>query len=542
MHWTQDDERIQAAFRAMQPKYTDELVMITGYVDPATGLVATDPLTGLSPGQIWLHDEALRTSVPALIGEGMRAYTRASGVRCETGINSSGLRVAIQPVADAVNAPVVAQYHAAGQSAQYIQGNQFTPGLLVPWTSEVGGSEGLNVYVVPITHGTTTITGHIALTLPGSASESRQAVVYWDVSDGALGVVYGTTSTQPASLFTLETAAAIALGDTDRIRLGAVLLTNGMTNLNYNTTTFYDCRDFLTLESGGAVDATDVTYTPSTPSDWGVVPTTTQEGLDTLASGGAGGTSGAKTRVVGTLLYDLTLASADRFDTSNTPDFGTTGLASGYDWIEIVIERAASTVSAATDFAYILFNNDSTLTNYRRQAEEASSGAGSFGAADDAIIANVTGATALANNLSTVRILLPNYTTADHKQAYGTQIARSAASGQEIAQWGVWWESTSAITRVQVQPDGYSTDKFATGSRMRIYGWKQEAVGGGAIYSSANVSNPPTDAELDSAFGTPATVGAGFLGVVNDNGAGTNEYLCWSDGTNWFYATGTLAT
>lgn len=60
--------------------------------------------------------------------------------------------------------------------------------------------------------------------------------------------------------------------------------------------------------------------------------------------------------------------------------------------------------------------------------------------------------------------------------------------------------------------------------------------------STADVSSPPTDAELDSAFGTPATVGAGFIGIVNDNNTGTAEYLCWSDGTNWFYAAGTKAT
>lgn len=61
-------------------------------------------------------------------------------------------------------------------------------------------------------------------------------------------------------------------------------------------------------------------------------------------------------------------------------------------------------------------------------------------------------------------------------------------------------------------------------------------------YSEANTSNPPTDAELDSAFGTPASVGKGFFGVVNDNGAGTAEYWCWSDGTNWWFISGTKAT
>lgn len=61
-------------------------------------------------------------------------------------------------------------------------------------------------------------------------------------------------------------------------------------------------------------------------------------------------------------------------------------------------------------------------------------------------------------------------------------------------------------------------------------------------HSTADVSNPPTDAELDAEFGTPATVGAGFRATIDDNGAGTNHYLVWSDGTNWIIHTGTIAT
>lgn len=59
--------------------------------------------------------------------------------------------------------------------------------------------------------------------------------------------------------------------------------------------------------------------------------------------------------------------------------------------------------------------------------------------------------------------------------------------------------------------------------------------------SNDDVSTPPTDAELDTAFGTPATVGFGFVGVLNDNGADSNAYLCFSTGSSWFYAVGTLA-
>lgn len=64
----------------------------------------------------------------------------------------------------------------------------------------------------------------------------------------------------------------------------------------------------------------------------------------------------------------------------------------------------------------------------------------------------------------------------------------------------------------------------------------------GLPLSTANVSNPPTDAELDAAFGTPAQVGAGFVSLVDDNGAGTAGYVVWSDGANWWYVGGTKAT
>lgn len=59
--------------------------------------------------------------------------------------------------------------------------------------------------------------------------------------------------------------------------------------------------------------------------------------------------------------------------------------------------------------------------------------------------------------------------------------------------------------------------------------------------STDDVSSPPTDAELDSAFGTPATVGTGFIGVVDDAGAGSAFYVCCSDGTNWWYSAMTKA-
>lgn len=65
--------------------------------------------------------------------------------------------------------------------------------------------------------------------------------------------------------------------------------------------------------------------------------------------------------------------------------------------------------------------------------------------------------------------------------------------------------------------------------------------------STANVSNPPTIAQLNAAFGTAADLFDGFTAKVNDNGAGTAVYLAvisrTSGGTNeWWLFTGTKAT
>jgi len=62
-------------------------------------------------------------------------------------------------------------------------------------------------------------------------------------------------------------------------------------------------------------------------------------------------------------------------------------------------------------------------------------------------------------------------------------------------------------------------------------GWWKPA--GGAVYSDVDVSDLPLDAEIDAIWGSPAAVGEGFLGIIDDNGAGTTVWLVTSDGTNW---------
>lgn len=59
---------------------------------------------------------------------------------------------------------------------------------------------------------------------------------------------------------------------------------------------------------------------------------------------------------------------------------------------------------------------------------------------------------------------------------------------------------------------------------------------------ATNNVTTPTLSQIETSFGTAASRGAGWIGVINDNGAGLALHVCVSDGTNWFYANSTKAS
>jgi hypothetical protein len=85
------------------------------------------------------------------------------------------------------------------------------------------------------------------------------------------------------------------------------------------------------------------------------------------------------------------------------------------------------------------------------------------------------------------------------------------------------------------------TSSYAANLGSKCIIFTPDTKGSKVGISTANTSNPPTNAELDTEFGTPAQVGAGFSCLINDNAGGSNSYYVWSDGTNWWYTTGTKA-
>lgn len=91
----------------------------------------------------------------------------------------------------------------------------------------------------------------------------------------------------------------------------------------------------------------------------------------------------------------------------------------------------------------------------------------------------------------------------------------------------------SGHTRIYPDSDGRPLAKNDAGTVFSLFG---------ATVATNNVSNPPTDTELDSAFGVPSAANAGKLWVLDDNGANTNVYLVTTNGTSWFYLALTKAT
>ena len=249
----------------------------------------------------------------------------------------------------------------------------------------------------------------------------------------------------------------------------------------------------------------------------------------------------SKTRYVPTLLYDLELASAAVFDTNTTDDFGRSGIPAGYDHLTYKLVGRAAVAAAAVN-GYTDLNNDTTGSNYDFSDIHNSSAAAAGAATQNSnLVWQMSGDSALADSWSVIEGELPFYgETTRHKTMLFTSGGRNSGSDFRLYHQRLWWKNTAAVSRIAFRVNN-ATNTFKAGSRLQIWGWKEETIGGVA-YSTADVSNPPTDAELDSAFGTPATLPVPFTAIVNDNNADTAMWLVASNGTSWHYVSMTKAT
>lgn len=533
----------------------------------------TITLAGAPAGKTWVraHDASReQTAVWGFVGipnvtvyvaPGVDGENRIMAIDYAESVQSHGSKVVLaqQPPLDGnLNTVIVA-------------GRNFLPGRVRPYAA----SGSMLVYVEPFAHhegyyagGTIDLTSDI----PATADTCAWVAVALDPAADTLYSYAGSDNYDaPANLDEAD-AHAITIPD-GYIPLAAVVLEEGMTEItsatriidlrphfymrgglirdlddlaNVNTTGKADgdalvwdagASEWVTDAVAGAIDVTDGTTTVSPATELLFDATK----FDVTDNGGGQAevtlistpvASGSKTRYVGTIIHEETLGSDGAFDVSS--------ISADYENLELII-RARSTASTA-DGIRIFFNNDTTLTNYRRVRLITNGTTVSTTTADDGLIGLAVGASELADNYGEIRLFIPHYAdTTQHKTLRATNDRRSAASTHELNTLSVWWENTAAINRIMVRTDNHSTDLLATGSTLTIIGWREEAIGG-LDTSTANVSNPPTDAELDSALGTPAAVGAGYQCLLDDGGADTNVYLVVSNGTSWHYVALTKAT
>ena len=373
-------------------------------------------------------------------------------------------------------------------------------------------------------------------------------LIFLDASADNLGI--GTNAPNAAAKLhvTSTTKGAIpypVMTTAQRAAIGTPVVGLGVYDSDLDALYLYDGAGWVAVGSGGAVAFTDLTDAPSSYTGEAgkvVAVNGTETGLELVTVGG--GTPLSVTTVTTELAhlhYANTLGASGSFQ-------AITALPSGYDRVKIRL-HLRGTVAAASDVVNIAINGDTTGANYHYQAIAGVNNASNASETDTRGIYQIPAASSTADAYSDIIVEIEGYAAAHRKNVISRRAEELTADNQIIGETLVVWQSTAAITDIDFMTDNDPTDQFVAGSFVEVWLIKDTAVvtavsGGSGVLqvSTANISTPPTDAELDSAFGTPATVGTGFHAAVNDNGAGTAVYLVMSDGSNWWFTAMTKAT
>lgn len=204
------------------------------------------------------------------------------------------------------------------------------------------------------------------------------------------------------------------------------------------------------------------TYTLTTAGTWNTAPS------DILLT-----RAGAVEIAVKEVLYDVTLTANGVFDTNDW--WGSNGFPTTYSALEVVAELRSNT-SATSDVAYVFFNGDTTITNYRHT--ELFGNASTPGSASgNAPLVYSAGATTTANVFARIAFPIVSPSAGDFKEYTSPQYTyRDGSTNDYAVIVPNIWKSTAAINRIQLQPDGYATDNFVSGSKFTLYGVKKMTI------------------------------------------------------------------
>jgi hypothetical protein len=141
-----------------------------------------------------------------------------------------------------------------------------------------------------------------------------------------------------------------------------------------------------------------------------------------------------------------------------------------YDHIRLILKYRSS--AATEDSCLIFFNNDTTETNYRSSYHYGGHESHSYGAVDFPFLTYAVGADGVAGDFSFAAIDIPLYAGSQRKLAQSKASYRKNDLNMWVYDTTIFWESTSPINQITIQPDGYDTDKFVPDSFIQIIGIK----------------------------------------------------------------------
>ena len=247
-----------------------------------------------------------------------------------------------------------------------------------------------------------------------------------------------------------------------------------------------------------------------------------------------------------TTLWKKTLGSTGDFDTNDTPDVGDTDL-SGYDHIIIRGQLRSSTAATQSEDVRIYLNNNTTSSNYLTAMHfGGATHSGNQSTASN--MEKVSAGSSPSGAFSDIYCQINDYEGSQRKAVHFRNDNVRTTSVRYQMSGFIYFnhaDGLDPVDRIAIEMD---TQVFDTGSWIEIIGVKSvdivtDVTGAPEFaHSDDDVSSPPTKAELTTAFGDPATLEDGYIGVLDDDGAGTTVYLVAVSSDEFFYQSMTKAT
>lgn len=146
----------------------------------------------------------------------------------------------------------------------------------------------------------------------------------------------------------------------------------------------------------------------------------------------------------------------------------------GYVDLEIHAVLRSTRAAVVEDTVSLIVNGDTVATNYRYQRGVFVETTTIAQRGDLNLIGISPAATAPAGEFGEKIIETKNYLGSQGKKFFSRELDRLSATVQAAGIWGLWWESTNAITSLELKASG--ANNLVVGSTATLYGYRTTTV------------------------------------------------------------------